>query len=58
MARPSINGVRMHVILTKQQEAAMRKYAEKTGLTVTEHFRRAVDFYLARVAAQTTKKPR
>ena len=57
MPRPGFNGVRMHVILTKQQDESLKRYAKKTGLTVAEQIRRAVDFYLAHAAERTTKKP-
>jgi hypothetical protein len=57
MPRPNINGVRMHVILTKQQMASLAKQAKNTGLTVAEQIRRAVDFYLASAAERTTRKP-
>lgn len=57
MPRPTINGERIHVILPKQQTSALRRYAAKTGLTVAEQIRRAVDFYLASAAERTTRKP-
>jgi hypothetical protein len=57
MPRPTINGVRTHVILTQQQTDSLKKWAKKTGLTVAEQIRRAVDFYLASAAERTTKRP-
>ena len=57
MPRPAINGVRKHVILTKQQDDSLARFAKKTGLTVAEQIRRAIDFYLASAAERTTKKP-
>jgi len=57
MARPTLNGVRKHVILTAQQDKALTAFAKKTGLTVAEQLRRAVDFYLASAAERTTKRP-
>jgi hypothetical protein len=57
MPRPGINGVRMHVILTQTQITSLQKQSRLTGLTVAEQMRRAVDFYLAKVAERTTKKP-
>lgn len=57
MARQSIGGQRMHVILTAQQMKALDKYSRQTGLTRAEHVRRAVDFYLAKAAATLSKKP-
>lgn len=57
MPRPTLNGVRKHVILTSQQDKALAQYAKRTGLTVAEQIRRAVDFYLANAAERTTKRP-
>lgn len=57
MPRPTINGERMHVMLTRQQKQALEAFAKKTGLTVAEQIRRAVDFYLASAAERTTKRP-
>lgn len=57
MPRPTLNGERMHVMLTKAQKAALEAYSKKTGLTVAEQIRRAVDFYLASAAERTTKRP-
>lgn len=57
MPRPTLNGVRKHVILTEQQDKALAAYAKKTGLTVAEQIRRAVDFYLASAAERTTRRP-
>lgn len=50
MPRQSIEGVRCHVILPKPQHAALQQYSKKTGMTVSEHLRRAVDLYLAAIA--------
>ena len=47
----------MHVMLTTKQKEALERYATKTGLTVAEQIRRAVDFYLASAAERTTKRP-
>jgi hypothetical protein len=57
MPRPTINGVRKHVILTQQQVKALAMYAKKTGLTEAEQIRRAIDFYLASAAERTTRRP-
>lgn len=46
MPRPSIHGVRTHVILTQVQVARMNRLASRTGMTLSEHVRRAVDAYL------------
>lgn len=58
MPRPTLNGVRVHAILTNQQAKALADYSKKTGLTVSEQLRRAVDFYLASAAERTTKRPK
>jgi hypothetical protein len=57
MPRPTINGERMHIMLTKAQKVALNAYAKRTGLTVAEQIRRAVDFYLASAAERTTRRP-
>ena len=46
MKKRNINGVRIHLIVPVQQRTALEKYARKTGLTVSEHLRRALDAYL------------
>lgn len=46
MPRKSMNGVRIHLILTKPQYRRMSKLSEKTGLPISELMRRAVDTYL------------
>lgn len=38
-----------NVYLTEKQEAALCKLADKSGLTVSEHLRRIVDEYLAKI---------
>lgn len=45
MPRGRIGGKRTHVVLSATQEARLRRLAEKTGLTQSEHIRRAVDSY-------------
>jgi len=44
-----MNYCKRNVYLTEPQDKALRKIAEKSGLTVSEHLRRIVDEYLARV---------
>jgi hypothetical protein len=46
MPRQSMNGHRMHVILTGPQHKAMTRLSNKSGLTTSELMRRAVDAYL------------
>lgn len=38
-----------HFHLTSQELEALRELAEKTGLSVAEHIRRAVDAYLKEI---------
>lgn len=45
MARQAIGGPRRHVILSKPQDEKLVKLAKKTGLTPSEHIRRAIDTY-------------
>lgn len=45
MARQSIGGPRRHVILSKPQDRKLMDLAKKTGLTPSEHIRRAIDSY-------------
>lgn len=45
MARQAIGGPRRHVILSKPQDKKLVELAKKTGLTPSEHIRRAIDSY-------------
>lgn len=45
MARQSLGGPRRHVILSKPQDVKLAHLAKKTGLTPSEHIRRALDAY-------------
>lgn len=45
MARQTIGGPRRHVILSRPQDEKLLKLARKTGLTPSEHIRRALDTY-------------
>jgi len=56
MPRQSLDGLRTHVIITKYQDRELRQLAEKTGMTVAEHVRRALDFYLASLADRLSTK--
>lgn len=51
------NGVRMHLIVPKQQHSALDKLARRTGITASEHLRRALDLYLAHAAERMSRKP-
>jgi hypothetical protein len=53
MPRQSLDGVRIHVILTKPQHRMLEATARRTGLNVSELVRRAVDHYIA-----VTKPPK
>ena len=46
MSRKSMDGVRIHLILTKPQYRRMQKLSDKSGLPMSELMRRAVDTYL------------
>ncbi len=46
MAMRKVGGRRMHVILTELQLDKLAAVSARTGLTVAEHMRRAVDHYL------------
>ena len=46
MPRRSIEGQRAHVIIPNRQDRELRKLADETGLTISEHIRRAIDQYL------------
>jgi hypothetical protein len=56
MPRPSLDGRRTHLILTRYQDRELRLLAKETGMNVSEHIRRAVDFYLASLADRLSTK--
>lgn len=58
MPRRSLEGRRMHLILTAPQDRGLRAIAAKTGISVSEHCRRAVDFYLSALADRLSTKSR
>jgi hypothetical protein len=58
MPRQSLDGLRTHVIITKYQDRELRKLAKESGMTVAEHLRRAIDFYLASLADRLSTKQR
>lgn len=45
MSRRSMGGTRVHLILTPQQIAKLQEHIKKTGLSLSEILRRAVDAY-------------
>ena len=46
MPRKPMNGVRLHVIVTKPQDRELDKLVKKTGIPKSEVLRRAIDFYI------------
>lgn len=56
MPRQSLDGVRTHVIITKYQDRELRKLATDSGMTLAEHIRRGIDFYLASLADRLSTK--
>ena len=56
MPRPSLDGRRTHLILTRYQDRELRALAKQTGMNVSEHIRRAVDYYLASLADRLSTK--
>lgn len=55
MPRPTIDGERIHVILTRQQIKKLRAYSRKTGLPLSELMRRAADVYLGGIEKQAQR---
>ena len=45
MARQTIGGPRVHVKLAGPQAKRLEKLSADTGMTVSEHIRRAIDAY-------------
>lgn len=56
MPRQSLEGRRTHLIMTRYQEKELKSLAGKTGISVSEHIRRAIDFYLASLADRLSTK--
>lgn len=46
MPRRQLNGRRVHFVLPKPQDRALKALAAKSDLSVSEHLRRAIDQYL------------
>lgn len=51
------NGIRLHVIVPDQHRKALERYAKKTGISISEHLRRAIDLYLAGAVERLSQKP-
>lgn len=45
MSRQSLGGERRHIIFSKPQDDRLTKTAKETGISFSEHVRRAVDTY-------------
>lgn len=50
--KTNLEGVRVHFIVPKRKHEFLQKFSKKTGLTVSEHLRRALDQYIASLAAE------
>jgi hypothetical protein len=50
-----MNGVRLHLIVTKPQNAKLTRLSEKTGLPVSELLRRAIDSYLGAASGKDVR---
>ena len=48
MPRPKSDNVRTHVMMTNSQHTRMQDLSKKTGYSISELMRRAVDLYLAK----------
>lgn len=48
MPRPKSDNVRTHVMMTHSQHTRMQELSAKSGYSISELMRRAVDLYLAR----------
>ena len=48
MPRPKSDNVRTHVMMTNRQHTAMQELSKKSGYSISELMRRAVDLYLSK----------
>lgn len=46
MARPKLNGVRTHIIIPAVLKKRLDDHSKLTGVTISDHIRRAVELYL------------
>ena len=46
MARPKLNGVRTHIIIPTPLKKRLDDLAQLTGITISDHVRRAIELYL------------
>jgi Ribbon-helix-helix domain len=58
MSRQSIGGERRHVILSKPQDVKLEKLASETGITISEHIRRAIDSYFRALDLAKMRAPK
>jgi coenzyme F420-reducing hydrogenase beta subunit len=58
MARTSLEGSRVHVIVTRRQEEFLRRHSRSTGMTVSEILRRAIDNYIVDATEKTARTKR
>jgi len=48
MPRPKSDNVRAHVMMTQSQHARMQTLSAKSGYSISELMRRAIDLYLTK----------
>lgn len=48
MPRKKLDNVRVHLVLPRQRYALLQKLSEKSGYSISELVRRAIDEYLTR----------
>lgn len=57
MSRMALGGPRRHVMLGKAQDARLISLARRTGLTPSEHLRRALDSYFRLLDMAEARRP-
>jgi hypothetical protein len=58
MSRTAIGGPRRHVVLSAPQDEWLRKLSRQTGITESEHIRRALDAYRRLLEAYSSRGKR
>lgn len=56
MARQSLHGTRLHIIIPDVTRKQLQTLCKQTGLTAAEHVRRALDRYLAEVVERQRER--
>lgn len=56
MARQSLHGTRLHIIIPDVTRKQLQGLCKQTGLTAAEHVRRALDRYLAEVVERQRER--